>query len=357
MMKRFTMKNALLILVLGIILTGVVTARGRVPAVLAQDPTIPTRTPTPNPNQPPPGQQPPGEQPPGEQPPGQQPPGEQPPGQPPPDMGGGQLPAGTPPPGQIINPPPAGVPTQITDDFITYQPGIDQSGQSPVAGTGCDETPHIQALSRIAVHAGPGIDYPVVATLENGDVRLIIGRAEFAPWWQIQVRPRLVGWVLDDEVNEFGNLALVPIVEPPLLNGVAPTPGVPWNPTPSPIICLEVLTPVPPATATTESALGVVAEVPAAGSGESTQSGSTPVPISSGEIFADSIETGSSLPAGLGVTERSMRASRSATTTSDPLNLVLPLAGILLIGAGILVALLTRNRGDASTTDPKSVNK
>ena len=44
-----------------------------------------------------------------------------------------------------------------------------------------------------------------------------------------------IGWVADPVVNVSGYTGDVPILEAPAINGNTPTPGTPWNPTPSSI--------------------------------------------------------------------------------------------------------------------------
>lgn len=324
----------------------VAVAAGRVgqQPVMAQDPTIPTRTPTPDPNRPPPTQPSP---------------------VPPPGGGGDNNPppqaTNTPLPDQSANPSPT--PLQPLNPGIVSSPvatttqgeqGGINSGLGVPGSDVCDETPYIITLSRITVHAGPGLDYPVVTTLEKDEIRPIIGRAGFATWWQIQISPRLVGWVLDDEVDEFGNTAIVPIVVPPMLNGVAPTPGAPWEPTPLPFVrCLPTATPSPTPTPTAEPTGAFAAGGTNSDSGASPQestgaSSSTSSDTNQGQANSatSSSETDAAVAAA-GVSERGLSASRSDgnANSGSSTNLILPLAGIGLIAAGILIALMTRNRG------------
>lgn len=306
-----------------------------VPAIWAQDPTIPTRTPTPNPNQPPPQ---------------------------PTDSGGGDdntSPTNTPEPGQPSAP--GSTPTQMPT--LSSQPAQTPVG-TPIEDVGsprgeelesflsnqytidsCDETPIIQALSRITVHAGPGINYPVLGSLEEAEIRPISGRGGFAPWWQVRFRPNLAGWVFDEEVAKFGNTALVPIVDPPLLNGVAPTPGPIWDPTPLPFVaCTPTVTPVAPASGTADN---TAAAAPGSSSPEQMTTQTAEVDGNAAETMSAAADD-NALPAGAGVAARGLEASRAEGGRN--LNLVIPLAGLGLIAAGIVLALLARTRsGNVST--------
>lgn len=337
------LKRIPFIIIIAVLISSSVTLTA-VRMASAQDPTIPTRTPTPDPNRPPPSQ----------------------PSPTPSGSGGGgnnQPPAtSTSSPEQPVNPPPAVASPQVPGTNLTPVPTT-QAGQSgQITGQGlpggdaCDETPTIQTLSRITVHAGPGLDYPVVTTLEKDERRPIIGRAGYATWWQIQVRPRLVGWVLDEEVDELGNTALVPVVEPPMLNGIVPTPGAPWDPTPIPFVAcqptaLPSATPPPTMTAAAEPTIAIAAADSDSGSGDSPQSSASSAMVEENQDQAGdsgpSEQPGAADLAAAGVSERGLTANRNegSTDTESSLNLILPLGGIFLIAAGILVALLTRNRG------------
>jgi hypothetical protein len=337
-------KRVTLIGIIAIFLIGTGAIRMRVPLVFAQDPTIPTRTPIPDSNAPPPPQ---------------------PTNPPAPTASGNEgSPAATntPEPGQIVNPPPpAGQSTQTPDTSIpggataasqSGSSGI-QQGERSIGIDPCDETPYIQALSRITVHAGPGLNYPVVSTLERDELRPITGRARFATWWQIQLRSNLLGWVLDEEVNEFGNTALVPIIDPPLLNGIAPTPGVLWEPTP---VSFEPCLPTETPTSTNDGTTGAIAagnEANAIQEGETEMTETAVAAAIVGDEEATPLpgSVDSTLAGDVGVTERGLEASRISNGSNNGLNLILPLVGIGLIAAGILLALLARNRSSTPPAD------
>ncbi len=308
-----------------------------VPAVWAQDPTIPTRTPTPDPNRPDPGKPPTSEPTPN-------------PGNPPttePDV----QPTEPPPPGSGSSP--EILPT------VTMSASATSSSQSVPAITGiCDETPYVKAIKATIVYAGPGYDYDEIVELGAEDMRPIIGRALYAQWWQIQYNHETVGWVADAEVNEFGNTALVPQVAAPEINGNTPTPGATWNPTPPPLLtCVPTPTPTPSPTATIVAA---VEASPVAGGnvtgGEDSNGDiqsepqTTPAPgIVSAEIEDSAPVTGiGNGPAGPGVSSRNSDVSRVASPART-MNLLLPLAGLVLISGGIILALGSRKQSGEKT--------
>ena len=290
-----------------------------------------------------------------------------------PTPGSGQPPNPTATSADPGNPPPA--PTQTTDPGSTVPAPTGTNVASgtvvatemamPTVGLGgtvrvnpggageCSDTPYIRATERLIVYGGPGADFGPVATLDEEEMRPITGRAGFAQWWQIQVKPNMLGWVTDAEVDEFGNTALVPVVSPPAINGATPTPGTPWNPTPLPLLTC-VPTPTPTATPTGTA-------TPAAPDSAGDSSGDAAVANPQGgdaagmvlaEIEATPImvnEEQASPPqqdsaSGTGLTSRGSDASRAAAPTSMT-NLLLPLAGLTLIAGGIVLALLSRNRG------------
>lgn len=223
------------------------------------------------------------------------------------------------------------------------------AGAAIPAAADCDDTPIIEADRRMAVYAGPGGDYEIVAALETGETRIILGRAGFADWWQIQLSPGIVAWVDDEDVTVRGNVGIVPVVDPPAINGVAPTRGPVWNPTPPPFTpCGPTVTPsaTPTATMTGTVIAPAGAEDREGGSDSSTGSAGTAVPPAATSV-TDGVtpitETGESAT-GSGVTSRGSEDSRAASPTSA-VNLVLPITGLVLIGGGIILALMARSRG------------
>jgi len=332
MIKRNKMA-ALVVLAIALAIAGI-------PAARAQDPTIPTRTPTPDPNKPVP----------------------QPttapvdPGQPPPPATGvPQNPAPAPEisptastpggdPGLPAATVPPGAPGAGPGAVDTPGSGGGATAPGTQPGTGivgtCDETPYVKAIKTVTVYAGPGYDYDEVAELGAEDMRPIIGRANDAPWWQILYDRETVGWVADAEVDEYGNTALVPLVAAPDIFGYTPTPGAIWNPTPLPLL---TCVPTPTPTATVAGAAGA----PAAGGGVAQgEPQSTPtVGMVSGEVDGGvPVNTTGSALTGPGVSSRNADASRAESPTSA-MNLILPLAGLVLISGGIVLALVSRKGG------------
>lgn len=333
MSKRFS-------IFLSVVITGfLMLAAARSSFVQAFDPSFPTRTPTPDG-----GSQPPA--------PTATPDNPGDPGNPPPAPTN-TLPPGVTTPAQTATVTPPGAAT-----LPTVTPTVLGGTLRANIGLGeCSDTPYIRALDRLVVYGGPGIDFGPVATLEAEEMRPITGRAGFATWWQIQVKAGTLGWVIDAEVEEFGNTALVPIVDPPALNGATPTPGIAWNPTPLPLLTC-VPTPIPSPTLTqtpTPTVIAGAAPGTDENNGDPAATGDAADMVSA-EIVATPVQATQSQTSaveeesapGSGLNSRGSDASRAASPTSMT-NLILPLLGLALIAGGIILALLSRNRGGPET--------
>jgi hypothetical protein len=130
-----------------------------------------------------------------------------------------------------------GTPAPGVTPSNTPEPGTTATRAGGIVPTAdpCELPPTVLALGMVNVREGPGIDYQPIGRLFYLDVRPIIGRSEFAPWWLIQLPDGIQGWVADRAVTAQGYTGFVPIVPPPLIGGVNPTPGLSWDPTPNPI--------------------------------------------------------------------------------------------------------------------------
>jgi hypothetical protein len=216
-----------------------------------------------------------------------------------------------------------------------------------VVGVGCDDTPFIRAIDLTLVFAGPGADYAAVAELIKDETRIIIGRAEFAPWWQVQVTETLIGWVADEDVDEFGNTGRVPVAPPPEINGVTPTPGLPWNPTPLPFACTVTPTPTPTPTATPTTTPTPTA---AAGATETAAAATVDAVLQAGGDTASG-GAAAGLPGSSG--EGDSKVLPVSESGPPPSSYILPLAGVGLVAAGIIVALLARSGSSSAAATTK----
>ncbi|MEZ4516248.1 MAG: hypothetical protein R3C44_05195 [Chloroflexota bacterium] len=320
----------------------------------AQDPTIPTKTPVPENTEPAPP----------------------PTATPKPDNGGGN----NPPPAPTDTPVPqtgatatattqSVVPsaTSVTGGGIATATAVstldstDSTGSVVAPGTSngavggdlCSQPPMVVAIDLTLVHAGPGEDYPLVGSLPAQEERLIVGRAGYAEWWQILLinqDPQLIGWVSDADVDEYGDTGSVLIVDPPLLNGVLPTPGAIWQPTPIPVICTPTPSPTPTATATTTATPTPTATAEAqsaAGLTDETGTGSQTAERTGSAAEFDSQDSTVGKQLLEAESGEAAAATSDSTTTSGSSGstaLWIPLLGVGLIAGGVLIALLFRSK-------------
>jgi hypothetical protein len=326
-------KRILISLLVGIIVLGAIAVGAGRP-VYAQDPTIPTRTPTPDPNQPPP-----------------------PPPAPPTATSESDGGGSNPPPTATEPSPPANTATATSLPVLAATATATATAVNPGDETVSGETadpclapPIVRAIDLVLVHAGPGEDYPVVGSLSAGTERLITGRAEFATWWQVLLiadEPQLLGWVADAAVDEFGDTGSVPLVEPPLLNGVAPTPGAPWQPTPLPSACTPTPTPTATLTATPTATPTATATPSEAQAGAGTGDAQAGAGGSAAELDSQGATDGKQLAPGETAVASTGEPNQTGGT-SGLSSLLVPMLGIALIAGGIIIALISRARPPAA---------
>lgn len=148
-----------------------------------------------------------------------------------------------PPPsdGTSTPPPPESSPTTLvaTESASVTRPPLATKNFLPTAAP-CQVPPTAMALGTVAVRSGPGIAYDRVGSLTFSEVRIIVGRTQYFPWWQIQFTSDQVGWVAAEAVDVQGSTSGVPIVTPPRMDGNTPEPGPEWEPTADPI-CIMTL--------------------------------------------------------------------------------------------------------------------
>lgn len=324
-----------------LLLFGLATMAYQYQHALAQDQTVPTRTPTPGPATPVPPS-------------------------PTADSGGGvpgPNPTETSPaPGATATTASGGTRATATRTTSTGKPSATTVGSQGLpagdAAAAACAPPTLTARATVFVHSGPGVDYPVVGSLPESEARLIVGRAAFAPWWQvlfIETEPQLLGWVQDGNHLFKGNMAQVAVVEPPLLNDVAPTPGALWQPTPPPDICNATATPTattpstPPAAPTATAVAAATQPADSGGGAIVVQEGSA------AELDTQGSTSGKQLPEGnatapdeAAANEGTAANSGTASSRGAMTSLLVPLLGGALIIAGIVIALLSRSRPPAA---------
>jgi hypothetical protein len=86
--------------------------------------------------------------------------------------------------------------------------------------------PLLHANMNSACRSGPGLDYPVLAWIEEGNEWFVGGMNADASWWLIQYDAGTQCWVSNTVVTVTGDLCGLPVVEvePPPANGPTPLP-------------------------------------------------------------------------------------------------------------------------------------
>jgi hypothetical protein len=244
-------------------------------------------------------------------------------------------PTTNPPPG---NPPPTATQpsTTMTATAISLPPT--PGGGIPVTAVPCSTQPTIQPINQVNptnVRQGPGTDYAIIGQLVVNEVRPIIGRAANAPWWLIQLNSGQSGWVADEVVLVQGNTINIPISSVPPLNGVTPTPGIPWQPTAPPVCPTMTATAVSQATAQTviisplETSTGA-ASYPA---DTATETGETAVQ----DTAVTPTPTAITLPTSIAAAPQPTLAATAVTTDNTANNNSPDFSAFLLVGAALLV--------------------
>jgi hypothetical protein len=90
-------------------------------------------------------------------------------------------------------------------------------------------------LGPVSVRSGPALDYSVLGSLAFSDVRFIVGRGEFSPWWLIQFDEHQQGWVSDLAVAVHGYIGDTSLATPISGTGDSFSQTDLWNPTPQPL--------------------------------------------------------------------------------------------------------------------------
>lgn len=224
----------------------------------------------------------------------------------------------------------------------------------------CGNQPTLQAVNPTNVRRGPGTDYEIVGRLVYLEVRFILGRADDAEWWLIELEDGQQGWVADDVVAVQGYTDIIPVVAVPAIDGDTPTPGTPWNPTPPPFC---TVTPTATWTATATPTPTVTWTPTISATAETLVLGVTGTEDDTSERAAEASPTATGTPTVVvpPTTVPSVTADAEAVAAAgtgdgtpaaagDPLDVTppattpsfLPIAGLLLLAAGILVMFVRR---------------
>ncbi len=243
--------------------------------------------------------------------------------------------------------------TPVVEEFPTLTPNVTVALETPIGGyeataEPCGTPPTVQALGVVNIRSGPGLEYEPIDSLIYLESRPIVGRAEFATWWLIQLPTNTTGWVANQAVSVQGYTGSVPIVEPPTINGVTPTPGPLWQPTPNPS-CTPQPTPTPTNTAVVEAAEPTNQPISNTDPTATPSATATPEPVPPTETIAPEPEpaTSTAVPSATAdapspITEEETPDNESDGQTASASSWIL-FAGIGLLAVGA-VSLIFRRR-------------
>ena len=202
----------------------------------------------------------------------------------------------------------------------------------------------------VIVRSGPGQDYDRVGEIAYLDVRPIIGRSTSSPWWQIALDgdTRIAGWVADEFVVVSGYTGAVPVLPSPALpTGDTPTPGAAWDPTPNPIC-----TPPPTATDTpaapTDTPAPTATELPPAATNTDTAPAAEEAEALAESAQPEATTTAVSPPTKIPEAAKQPAPTAAplgtdlATGSTNSLDIWLPLMGVGLVLAGVILLFVRR---------------
>ncbi len=97
--------------------------------------------------------------------------------------------------------------------------------------------PSVASDALVNVRNGPGVDYPVVDSLDPGEAAAITGKSSAGDWWQVALGDGQAGWVLGQLVAASGDTSAVTvpanISPPPPTATPAPIAAAPAGDTPA----------------------------------------------------------------------------------------------------------------------------
>jgi len=130
-------------------------------------------------------------------------------------------------PGLLL--PPPGTTAVPSTPSGQMAPTVTLPGQTAVPTISAADGPTVRLLVDLNIRSGPGVQYPRVGFLLQGDTAPIIGRHTESGWWRIQCPPLADGnscWVSGGpQYSQAANADSVPTLPAPPLPTQTPTPG------------------------------------------------------------------------------------------------------------------------------------
>ncbi len=138
------------------------------------------------------------------------------------------------------------VPPSVTPrPTLTYTPSLTLT-LTPTK-TPTPATPIALPNSNIIMRVGPGNQFAKITDIAANDALTVIGISQDSLWFRVVASNGLRGWVASSAVQAYGDLASVPIAQPPTLTpSFTPTPSLTPTRTPTPTITrTPTITPTP----------------------------------------------------------------------------------------------------------------
>jgi hypothetical protein len=100
----------------------------------------------------------------------------------------------------------------------TATPSVPPPTEAPTA-TSTPDFPAATAKYPVSVRSGPGEEYPILDLFLEGQTAQVVGRYDFSPigtWYLVtRIGSGLDGWVWSGATDVSGDIATVPVLEPP----------------------------------------------------------------------------------------------------------------------------------------------
>jgi uncharacterized protein YgiM (DUF1202 family) len=97
---------------------------------------------------------------------------------------------------------------------IAVQPTAQPS--APVAATPAGNTAVVN-VSQLNIRVGPGVNYNVEKTLDQGAAVTLLGKSSDGNWYEVQLQDGSGGWVFSAYVITSANLANLPVMPAPII--------------------------------------------------------------------------------------------------------------------------------------------
>ncbi|MCB9451098.1 MAG: TIR domain-containing protein [Anaerolineaceae bacterium] len=117
----------------------------------------------------------------------------------------------------VVEPTQTNSPTTSPEDTVTSRPTNTPTLTSTPTDTRTPTpaTPIAQPFRNVFVRQGPGVTYPIVATIAADKQVVIQGISEDNGWYEVVLTDGSVAWLIASQVDTFGNLRRVPLALPP----------------------------------------------------------------------------------------------------------------------------------------------